>query len=332
MRRFYMSLRRTSPEREGGQVLALFAVGLLAIVAAVALVIDGGNAYANQRISQNGSDAAAEAGALVLAERLNGANRSDGDVRSAVDGVLAAMEMDVANSHAEYTDIDGDVLGVVGDGGQPPSGAVGVAVAGERDFDTFFARALGINELTATTRATAVAGVAQMPASNLLPVTPPVNPITCDENNDIQVDWKGPRWEEYKPYVVPLCKNGPGNVGWVDWDKGGGASELEAEIYASSGSVTIPSWAKVPQTGNINDKKVETALRSYNGQAVLIPLFDGTCDVDPDGSAKGDCPDENVGGHGSNQRYHFVDVGAFQFCPGNPDSSAQIEKDLRRLV
>ena len=55
-----------------------------------------------------------------------------------------------------------------------------------------------------------------------------------------------------------------------------------------------------------------------------IPLFDSTCDVDPrpNGSEKEACPDENVGGHGQNQWYHLADVGFFQFCPGDPTSSA----------
>ena len=71
-----------------GQVLAIFTFGFLAFVAATAFVVDGGNAYAHQRISQNGSDAAAEAGATVLAERLVGRTTSDSDVKGAIDGVL----------------------------------------------------------------------------------------------------------------------------------------------------------------------------------------------------------------------------------------------------
>ncbi len=157
-----------------------------------------------------------------------------------------------------------------------------------------------------------------MPASNLLPVTPPVVPVTCDKNNDIQVDWDEEQWEPDVPYVVPLCKNGPGNVGWIDWTPpAGGTSELEQEILESDGSVEIPSWSLVPETGNINSKQIEDALRTYDGGVVLIPLFDGTCNIEP-GGPKDDCPDENVGGNGENQWYHLVDVGAFQFCPGDP--------------
>jgi hypothetical protein len=321
-------------EREAGQVLALFAGGFLAIVALVALVVDGGNAYANQRISQNASDAAAEAGAVVLAERLSGTTRTDTDVLAAVQGVLSAMDMNVSGSSAEYTNIDGDLLGLqVGSLGSqpPPAGASGVAVNGMRDFGTFFARALGINELTATTPATAVAGFGQALASNLLPVTPPLNIVTCDGQNDIAIADPLAIWQKYTLYQVPLCKNGPGNVGWIDWTPpAGGTSELIDEINASSGSALIPSWNFVAQTGNVNSKGVEDALRTYDGNVVYIPIFDSTCNTEPASgdTSKDACPEENVGGKGQNQWYHLVDVGAFQFCPGNAASDSQVEKDF----
>jgi hypothetical protein len=297
----------------------VFAIGFIAIVAGVALVVDGGNAYANQRISQNASDAAAEAGAIVLAERLSGTTRLDDDVRDAVDNVLREMEMDVAASYAEYTDIDGDLLGVeVGSLGAtaPPPAAYGVAVNGERDFGTFFARALGINAMTATTGATAVAGYGQHAGTNLLPVTPPVNIVTCAGNGEAELT--DDPWLSYKLYVVPLCKDGPGNVGWIDWTPPAeGASELEQEILSSTGYVTVPSWRWVPQTGNTNKAGVEAALRTYDGDVVYIPLFDLTCGDEPTpGSTSVDaCPEEEWGGgNGQNLWYHFPLIAAFQFC------------------
>ena len=53
-----------------GQILVIVAVGLVVIVAMVGVVIDGGYAWGKQRETQNGSDAASEAGAVVLAENL----------------------------------------------------------------------------------------------------------------------------------------------------------------------------------------------------------------------------------------------------------------------
>jgi hypothetical protein len=241
------------------------------------------------------------------------------------------MDMDVANSSAEYTDIDGKLLapGVeVGSkgSGQPPSGAAGVRVEGERDFGTFFARALGMNELTATTQATAIAGYGQARGTNLLPVTPPINIVTCDGQNNPVFDLPPIHWNGYELYKVPLCKNGPGNVGWIDWTPpAGGTSELVNEILSSSGSIDIPSWNFVTETGNVNSKGVENALRTYDGDIVYLPIFDSTCNTEPTrGVTTVDaCPPANVGGNGQNQWYHFQEAGAFQFCPGDPDDPDQ---------
>jgi Flp pilus assembly protein TadG len=329
-----MPRRSPGREREAGQVLALFAFGFLAFVAGTAFVVDGGNIYSNHRISQNATDAAAQAGAVVLAERLGGATRNDNAVRSAVDGVLSAMEMDVVNSVAEYTDIDGNSLTppvVVGSLGtaQPPNSAWGVAVNGDRDFGTFFARALGINEFTATTHATAITGYGQALGSNLLPVTPPINIVTCDGQNNPVFDLPPVHWSGYELYKIPLCKNGPGNVGWIDWTPpAGGTSELVAEILSSTGSIDIPSWNYVTQTGNVNSKNVEDALRTYNGRVVYIPIFDSTCNSEPTpGDTSVDaCAPANVGGNGQNQWYHFPEVAAFQFCPGDPSSTDPVDQ------
>ena len=66
--------RHGGPTSERGQVLVLMVGGLLAVVILVGLVVDGGNLWAQQRIVQNGADAAAEAGAIVMAETLGGRN------------------------------------------------------------------------------------------------------------------------------------------------------------------------------------------------------------------------------------------------------------------
>ncbi len=312
-------MNRRGRERQGGQVLALFAFGFLAFVAAVAFVVDGGNAYARQRISQNGSDAAAEAGATVLAERLVGRAKTDSDVKGAIDGVLAAMDMDTASSSAVYTDIDGNALattvGSLGSAG-PPSAAFGVAVTGDLPFDTYFARALGFNQFNAITEATAVAGYAVDQGSVILPVTPPVN-ILFDCFNNGQPDF-GPNpseWLHNTLYVIPLCSSGPGNVGWIDWDPtGGGTSELISRIwppYSDTPHIPLPSWQWMTETGDMAASGLETALRHWDLKTVLIPLFDDTCDQDP-GSPTLPC--NGTPGHGSNNWYHFPTIAAFELC------------------
>ncbi len=69
---------RTRAEDEPrGQILIIVAAALVIMVAMTGLVVDGGYAWGQQRDNQNAADAASEAGAVVLAEKLTGeaANR-----------------------------------------------------------------------------------------------------------------------------------------------------------------------------------------------------------------------------------------------------------------
>ena len=52
-------------ERARGQIIVVAALALVVIVGMTGLVIDGGAVFAQQRVAQNGSDAAATAGPNV---------------------------------------------------------------------------------------------------------------------------------------------------------------------------------------------------------------------------------------------------------------------------
>ncbi len=54
-----------TPRRDRGQILVIFAIALMAIVAMVGLVLDGGSAFAQRREEQNVADLAAMAGATA---------------------------------------------------------------------------------------------------------------------------------------------------------------------------------------------------------------------------------------------------------------------------
>jgi hypothetical protein len=323
----------SAPER--GQVLALFVFGLVGFLAAVAVVVDGGFAFAQQRISQNGSDAAAHAGAIVLAERLVGNSPTDAQVLQAVNGVLTSMEMDVSRSRAVYTDIHGDPIGsTVGafGGFSPPAAAWGVAVTGDKPFDTFFARAIGQDHWNAVTEATAVTGYAQNANGPFLPFTPPVN-IVIDCENDGDPIWEDPNpgedgnpWETGETYVIPLCSSGPGNVGWLDFaPPSGGTSELIEAIYPGRVNPpfeSVPTWEWMVEPGNAAAGGIEDALRMYNGMTVLIPIYDATCDVMP-ATPESPCPADP--GHGTPMVYHFPTIAAFELCGTEADGVTPLD-------
>ena len=71
---------QTTPKRTRsrprGQILVVAVIAMISMIGGVALILDGGNAYAHQRGVQNGADAVANAGATVIAQA---ARRSDQD-------------------------------------------------------------------------------------------------------------------------------------------------------------------------------------------------------------------------------------------------------------
>src|SRR5450759_1456120 len=87
-----MARQSTTPQRERGQMIALFALASTVIILGVGLVIDGGYALAQRRGSQNASDFAALAGARVVALWVSGdtTNGTDGNVMNAMSNSIAA--------------------------------------------------------------------------------------------------------------------------------------------------------------------------------------------------------------------------------------------------
>ena len=96
---------------DAGQVLVIVAVGMVAFIAMVGLVIDGGNAWGQQRETQNGADSAAKAGTTVIQQMLTGATvdrrRRRLRRRRRPRTPTASMLDD-----AEYTEFDGSPMGV----------------------------------------------------------------------------------------------------------------------------------------------------------------------------------------------------------------------------
>jgi hypothetical protein len=192
-------LRRWSSRREGeaGQAIVIMIGAILVTVAMVATIVDGGNVFAQQRVTQNGSDATAEAGAVILAERLAGVAEPSGgwDVNVWTRLTQTAAANGITIESAYYTDICGIPLQEDGTGAINvdrtenlsvalqvnnsthvlPGGTAtapdcpnrlvgpvaGVLVIGRKDVPAYVAGAIGIPSFRVNTRATAVAGYLQ---------------------------------------------------------------------------------------------------------------------------------------------------------------------------
>jgi Flp pilus assembly protein TadG len=82
-------------DRERGQILVLFTLGLVAIIAMVGLVLDGGGAFAQRRVEQNAADLGALAGANAYMNTSGSVTAKTNAARS------AAISATTANG---YTD------------------------------------------------------------------------------------------------------------------------------------------------------------------------------------------------------------------------------------
>ena len=143
-----------------GQILPLVALMMTALLLVLALVIDGGFAWTQRRVAQNGADLAALAGARVVAQAASGGSRTDGDVRSVIASVGTANGAQItfgAPAGPVYTDGNGvDLAGpVYVGGGSLPSGARGVRVSAVRHFRPFLLGLIGVDSLDAAADAVA---------------------------------------------------------------------------------------------------------------------------------------------------------------------------------
>lgn len=318
-----MNRRRSRHQirRQSGQILPIAALAMLGIVAMVALVLEGGNAYAQQRQTQNAADAAANAGATVLARRFGIGTLTDGDVNTAVQGTAATNGM--ASATGYYTNVAGAYMDAAGaapvakanaalvGGGTVPPGAQGVAVEGARPFDAFFGRVIGFNTFTARADATAVAGA--LTGGAFLPVVFPINITDCDGNGSLGSQEVNGGWALSAPpttpggtpvgteYIVPLCKTGGGSFQILDFDPSLKCDEeIEQGIQIT---LTIPGYVD-SDNGNDCANRIVDAVNAMHGKVVNVPI----CDNGPSASQPvGNCDTQG----GSNAEYHIVKVASF---------------------
>lgn len=133
----------SSRTHERGQVLAIFAIALVAIVAMTGLVLDGGSAFVQRRDMQNVADAAAMAAAY---DYVN--NVSPGQAQQ------AARDTASANGYNHGTDATVDVQMGVG-----PTGGTAFTVTISRPHRNLFSGIVGMPTWDVSTTAQAVEGI-----------------------------------------------------------------------------------------------------------------------------------------------------------------------------
>lgn len=321
--------RTTGPAR--GQMIVLFALALTALVLVVGLIVDGGNALAQRRESQNAADFAALAGARVVAFKVSGdtVNGSDANVQAAITNAVVANG-GVAPTYGapngpRYIDDSGALLGYVGSG--MPATASGVKVWANRTWTPYFVGVIGITSWTASADATATGGFcdgcAPLPGT-LFPAgistaffqTYPfcAGPISTDPTDPC-----------YPQHLTPGNLNVPGGFGWLKFgcDGYGLGQEPPANIGGcqnnkpflqeeigppskSYGCCTVVGISgSLDRIGSLPGNKASADCSYYidNEITVTVPIWD------------------TAGGTGSNGWYHIVGFAGFQItaCEGGKD-------------
>jgi hypothetical protein len=340
-----------------GQSVVILAGGLLAMVAMVGLVIDGGHAFAQQRATQNGMDAASEAGAVELAKRMLGLPGTDAEWNQRVlDAVTATATNNglSATGTPMYTDYLGAQIAPVGTN-PIPAAAQGVYAGGTRTFSTFFVGALGFGSFTASAEATAVTGYAEGSSHGaLIPLALPITLTQCETgsgSNKLVFPIGGDpdavpptgQWPTGPDNIValPLCSNGPGNVGWIDWYQSGGASTIADSIRnPNSPPITTPHWYLITETGA--NTSLDDDMDTWEGKDITLPIFYsraddpstvtdesrlGTCDSAPTGTqtALSDCPPGQEWSTGTSGWYFLVTLGEFHLINSYIQGNHQVE-------
>ena len=194
--------KHLSKRKQQGQAIVIIAAALVGLLALVALAVDGGNAFAQRRNAQNAADGAAMA-AIAKMDQFFLANRTSKNGQPIVSPMTAAQNYEVlqvisatlhannaSNAYAPNGDMEawyinpdgqrygnnmiglGQTVPFAGGSGPGSDGAAGIWVQSTSSQPTYFARILGINNVTADAHAGAQMGSfsAYSPA-NLVPDT-----------------------------------------------------------------------------------------------------------------------------------------------------------------
>lgn len=321
--------RNVRRHRAHGQAIVLFGLSLVVVVLGVGLVIDGGNALAQRRATQNASDFAALAGARIVAEWVSGddVNGSDRNVRAAISASIAtnggASVTFGSPSGPAYVSSTGAVLGYVG-AGTIPTGTVGVTVNSSRTWSPYFLGIAGIGSWTASAQATARGGYAAGgPGTGVFPAgiaeaffdgrTPCSGPVSSDPNDPC-----------YPAHMTPGTLNVPGGFGWLKFGCDGyglgqvppaniGGCDpskpfLQKQIGPpgnSYGCCTAVGLGGPDKIGSLPGNKASADCSWYidHQTIVTVPVWDV------------------AGGTGNNAWYHIVGFTGFQItgCNGGKD-------------
>ena len=326
--------------RPKGQILALFALSLTAVILGVGLVIDGGNALSQRRTSQNTSDFAALAGARIIAtwidEAHSGAgtivNGTDANVRAAIQTSITAGGGDPITFGAPngpvYINDQAASLGYVGTGAAgstPPAGTVGVRVTSSRTFQPYFLGIVGMKDWAASAVATARGGYAAGgPGGDVFPAG---ISLAFFQTYPFCAGEVGSSPSCTPQHLTPGTLNVPGGFGWLKFGAVGKCAGFGLGMSTTDGCDNDKPFLQSEIGPPPNSYGCCTAVTGGPAPADRIGSLPGNkesadCDYYIDNKVTVTVPIWNdAGGTGANAWYHIVGFAGFQLtaCNGGKD-------------
>ncbi len=337
-----MNIGRRASDSSTGQLVVIFALSLVAMILAVGLVIDGGNAWSQRRNAQNIADFAALAGTKILAANLaSPGTQTNASVKSAVESSLSSNGLTAAilgaDYAASYIDDAGNLVGGFGPAGAIPTSVSGIQVSPTKSFSTYFLGVVGMSSFKASATASARTGYSPGtpggPGGNLVPIA--VNLATLSATTECP---PGAAVGSATPGCTPLEMTqgdtvAPGQFQWMSWDGTGNAPYLCSILGppANSPVYNVPAntYITIPgNTGVSNSSCVRgqaSPLEGINGwvslqTTVLVPIISpgpGPC---PAGCFSDGTPyPPTIIGSGSGATYNVIGFAGFEITGcGNP--------------
>ena len=284
---------------ERGQILAIVAGGVTALLLLAGLVLDGGIAFFNRRDAQNIADVAALAGTRIVHDHYTDPSTSNDQQSDVYAAIQSAMTENgcatagavpctwVANWLYRNTSAGATaptVGSVVTNNGSGFSGSPqGVQVYVNRQPGAFLVRLAGINTWNITAEAMGwTERISAAPQGKLLPIA-----LKQDATNG---------YGDGQVYDLTDGMDAPGGFGYLSWDGSNSAGALAESICnPNSPAFNMPTDFSA-DPGKTNSSDVRACLNKWitSGETVLIPIYDV------------------VTGTGNNAVYHIVGLAAFK--------------------
>jgi Putative Flp pilus-assembly TadE/G-like len=284
---------------ERGQVLAIVAGGITALLLLSGLVLDGGIAFFNRRDAQNIADVAALAGTRIVHDHYTDSSAENDQASDVYAAIQTSMDHNGCSSTGAVPctwianwvypntayGATGPVYGstITNSGSGVPPGVQGVQVYVNRQPSAFLVRLAGIQAWNITAESVGwTEKIAAAPKGKLLPIALKEDP-TPGSYNPGQV------------YDLTDGMDAPGGFGYISWNGDNSAGALATSICDPNNPAFIMPTSFVADPGKTNADDVRACLNNWisSGETVLIPIYD------------------IVTGTGNGATYHIVGLAAF---------------------